>query len=114
MITSSQFLKIYKAYQLSIYMDTNKEIKDLLTNYSLGDWSVDEHFLFGLKEIDEHTIELRELLEAKDPHLMNEIADLYIWSKMLLDSYDIKEDVVLKRINRFKEKIAEKRTKDKK
>jgi|TARA_B100001964_G_C14236446_1_gene602690 hypothetical protein len=92
-------------------MDVNKEIKDLLINYSIGNQNIDEHFLFGLKEIDEHTIELRELLEAKDLHLMNEIADLYIWSKMLLDSYDINEDVVLKRINRFKEKIVEKRKK---
>ena len=95
-------------------MGVNKEIKDLLVNYSLGDWSVDEHFLFGLKEIEHHVPELRELFEAKDPHLLNEIADVFIWSKMLLDSYDIKDDVVLKRVNRFKEKIGENRAKNKK
>ena len=90
-------------------MDVDKEIKNLLTNYSLGDWNVDEHFLFGLKEIEHHVPELRELFDAKDPHLLDEIADVYIWSKMLLDSYNIKDDVILKRVNRFKEKIAESR-----
>ena len=94
-------------------MDVNKEIKDLLVNHSLGDWSVDEHFLFGLKEIEHHVPELRELFDTKDPHLLDEIADVYIWSKMLLDSYKIKDDIVLKRINRFKEKIADSRKKKK-
>ena len=95
-------------------MEVNKEIKDLLDNYSLNGGDVDEHFLFGLKEIENHMPELRELLEAKDPHLLNEVADVFIWSKMLLDAYDIGDDVVLKRVNRFKEKISENMGKDKK
>jgi len=92
-------------------MEVNKEIKDLLDNYSMGDMSADEHFLFGLKEIEDHVPELRELFEAKDPHLLNEIADVFIWSKMLLDAYKIGDDVVLKRVNRFKEKISENKNK---
>ena len=92
-------------------MGVNEEIKDLLENYSLGNGDVDKHFLFGLKEIEHHVPELRELYEAKDPHLMDEIADVFIWSKMLLDSYKIKDDIILKRIGRFKEKISESKNK---
>jgi hypothetical protein len=90
-------------------MEVDKEIKDLLENYSLkqDEGDVDKHFLFGLKEIEHHVPELRELFETKDPHLLDEVADVYIWSKMLLDSYDIGEEIVLKRISRFKEKISE-------
>jgi len=83
------------------------EIKKLF-DYDIKNFeNVDEFLDFGFDEIEKHIPELRELKEKKDSHLLDKIADVYIWSKMLMISKDINEEIVLKRINRFKEKIEQ-------
>lgn len=84
---------------------TDNEIKDLL-EYSLKQFSgADEHLEFGLKEIKHHIPEIRELKAKGDKHVYDEIADLYIWAKMLLKANNIGDDTVYRRIERFREKI---------
>lgn len=90
-------------------MNLEDKIKSLL-KYSLkGFKNKDEHFLFGLKEIEKHLPELRELHAKKDAHKKAEIADLYLWAKMLLMANKIGKDTINKRIKRFREKIKESR-----
>jgi hypothetical protein len=90
-------------------MNLEAKIKSLL-KYSLKRFkNIDEHFLFGLKEIEKHLPELRELHAKRDPHKKAEIADLYIWAKMLLMASQVDENVIHKRIKRFREKIKESR-----
>lgn len=92
-----------------IKVKSNSEIKKLM------EWDIrhfkdpEEYFLFGLGEIEHHIPELRELNAKKDPHLYDEIADVHIWAQMLLMANNVGEDIVLKRVNRFREKIAEHR-----
>ena len=87
-------------------MKSDNQIKSL-QEWQMGFYkNKDEYFLFGLKEIEKHIPELRELHAAKNPHLYDEIADVYIWSKMLLLANKVDEEIVLKRIKRFREKIS--------
>jgi len=87
-------------------MKANEEITKLM-QWDLKHFKDREsYFLFGLKEIEKHMPELRELNEAKDPHLLDEIADVYIWSRMVLEAHKINDEIILKRVDRFREKIS--------
>ncbi len=90
-------------------MSVDKEIKSLLIYCLEGFKNADGHFLFGLDEIEKHMPELRELHAAKDPHKSAEIADVYIWAKMLVLANDVGEDIILRRISKFREKIRKSR-----
>ncbi|MDD5331885.1 MAG: hypothetical protein PHE43_03650 [Candidatus Nanoarchaeia archaeon] len=83
----------------------DKEIKKL-TEYGQKQFSEPEDYTkFGLDEIEHHVPELRNLHAKKDPHLHAELADVYIWARMLLEINSVDERIVRQRIERFKEKI---------
>jgi len=88
-------------------MKSEEEIKALLDFDIKHFKDTEEHLLFALDHIEHHIPELRELNAEKNPHLYDEIADVYILAKMILLANDVKEDVVLKRIERFREKIKQ-------
>ena len=88
-------------------MNSDTEIKKLV-EWDLPHFSGnEEHFFFGLKEIEHHLPELRDLYQSKNPHLYDEVADVYIWAKMLLLTKNVSEGTILQRVNRFREKIKQ-------
>ena len=90
-------------------MKSDKEIESLLIYCLEGFKDKGGHFLFGLDEIEKHMPELRELHANNDPHKSAEIADVYIWAKMLVLANNVGEDIIIKRIAKFREKIRKSR-----
>jgi len=84
-----------------------KEIKDLFKFKRAYYKNREDFFDFGLKEIEYHVPELQELDKKKDEHLYAEIADVYIWSSMLLLNDKVGKEIVLARVKKFKAKTLE-------
>lgn len=60
-----------------------------------------------LCRIQEHLVEIYELKEKNDPHIVNEAADLAILSQMFAFHMDADEEVFIKRLSKFDKKIKE-------
>lgn len=65
----------------------------------------DDFFIHGMEQIEHHIPELKELKAKGDEHLKGELADLYLWSRILLRLEDVSEETIDRRSKHFLEKI---------
>ncbi len=86
-------------------MNFKKGIKEIIGLDSKNFSNEHDYFLFALKEIEKHLPELKELEKTKDQHLIKEIIDVYVWSRILVETHNIDESMIKERIFKFKDKI---------
>jgi len=65
-----------------------------------------EYHDFLMFELQKHLVEINELKDSKDPHIVNEAADLAILAKMLALSEGADESVFSDRFEKFKQNIS--------
>ena len=66
----------------------------------------EDHYEFLMMEIQKHLVEINDLKEDKDPHLVSEIADLSVLTRMLALNQDATKSIFSERFKKFKKKIA--------
>ena len=61
-----------------------------------------------MMEIQKHLVEINDLKDNKDPHLVSEVVDLSVLARMLALNQRASKDIFDKRLKKFKQKIASK------
>ena len=69
--------------------------------------SKEQLFYFILNEMGKHIDEVKELKINKDPHLLKEIADMVLLSRMLSINEDVGEQILNERIKKIEDKLNE-------
>jgi len=59
-----------------------------------------------MMEIQKHLVEINDLNDNKDPHLVSEIIDLSVLARMLALNQGASKDIFNKRLKKFKQKIV--------
>ena len=85
----------------------NLELVEKLAKKSLDQFSdKKEHHDFLMFEIQNHLVEINDLIAKKDPHSKKEIADLAILCQMLAINEDVNSKIFSERLVKFKSKIS--------